>query len=163
MGYDNKSTKSQEYLINNYKAQSLLNIINITSNNKKRDYPSQVKALIGIALHILQDSFAHLSRIKVYENGITLLKQNGEDTITSTFFSNTFLHSTKSFEDKVDILEWRYNNAKDITKKLRKAYLASKKINGFKTIKYDNKKALYFWTRNSWYYIKYQEYRLKIV
>lgn len=67
------------------------------------------------------------------------------------------------FEDNTSVFSWRYDNAKDITKKIRKAYRASKKITGFKTIKYDNKKAVCFWTENSVYYIKYQKYRLKIV
>ena len=66
------------------------------------------------------------------------------------------------FEDNTSVFSWRYDNAKDITKKIRKAYRASKKITGFKLIKYENKKKSYFWNKKSWYYIEYQKYKLQI-
>lgn len=117
LGFTNKTTYKKT--TSNDKAKLLLKELN---NLKGRQYQSY--ALLGLMLHTVQDYFAHLTKIDVYKNNKSYLKN-----VTTTNFSNNYLHSTNVFEENKNAISWRYNNTKKVTYAICAWYQKRKKIN----------------------------------
>lgn len=138
----------------NEKAKNLLYELNKLSNRGLQSY-----ALLGLALHVVQDYFAHLTKIDVYKSN----KKYFSGTTTS--FSNNILKNTKKFEDNTSVIPWRYNNSKRVTYVIYDLYQKQKTIKRI-DVKYSNNKNdsyLYFaGGRSNFYTVKSKEYYLTI-
>ena len=114
--------------------------------NKKE----QSEALVGLALHILQDHFAHLTRLYVYKGIPGNTKYIGN--MAATTFSNSsnkYVKSEADFEDNVKQLSWRYNNTKKVTSAVYEYYKSKKKINKIEEKKIGGVKSYYFYAKKT--------------
>lgn len=120
----------------------------------------QSDALMGLALHVVQDYFAHTTKIDVYNyNGKKLYYSN----ITTTQYSNNILNNTKIFEDNKNVIPWRYTNSKRITYVLYDLYKKNKTIKNISQVYVGNSKKSYtFFKSRNFFKIMTKEYYLKV-
>lgn len=127
--------------------------------NKLSNRGLQSYALLGLALHVVQDYFAHLTKIDVYKSNKKIFSG------TTTSFSNNVLKNTNKFEDNIGVIPWRYNNSQKVTYVIYDLYQKQKTIKKIE-VKYATSKDssyLYFaGGRNNFYTVKAREYFLKI-
>ena len=171
ISYYNKDTESFEP--NGEKTEVLLNYLNgasfsksdkkrISEKRKKRglnynistkinNRQQQSEALLGLALHILQDYYAHLIKVpsfKKYKNG----KPNDVETIiphkpTMTYINNNLIAQGKTqlIEDNTSFLSWRSDNAYYLTSDvIYECYKHKEEIENIKLLKQVLRKTIFY-------------------
>lgn len=126
-------------------------------NNIKKP-KNQSKALLGLALHVLQDYYAHTVKLKVYlaYDGFRKTKDYlREKSITTTEFSHKYARSNNDFEDNTSEIPWRYKRANQVTKDIFSFYSKNKKIKNIQKKNVSKTKVNYFYSP-----VKYQQYAL---
>ena len=157
--------KTWNYNTKEVRAKRLLQYLNGKYNKqlKKDGFKTinnrldQANALLGLALHTLQDHFAHLTMIEVYYNGKCLY---GKPITTTGFSTSHYVKSIEAFEDNIHILSWRYNNTKKITNAIYSLYFRKKEIDYIFTRIYGKPQSMLFIWHRDLYTIIYKKYKL---
>ena len=167
-----KNKKGSEYLIPRYVAyydkklgvlttscdgsNTLLELLSNLPDRRVQSY-----ALLGLALHILQDYYAHLTYI-IVQRRIHRDYVQCFGSMNSTEFSNDFLNNTAVFEDNINIMPWRYSNAQSTTKTVVEYYQKGWSIGSIKEKQFGGYITFRFTYRFKYYDITYRKYYLKI-
>ena len=129
-GYRLTKDPKQPLTMDNNRAKDLPKRLNNLKSSKE-----QSEALLGLALHTLQDYFAHRTNVDVY------LRYDGDiyyrETMLTTEFSHYYAFSTKDFEDNKNQIPWRYKNSQRVTYVVYDFYKKNKTINNI-SVKYSN-------------------------
>lgn len=118
-----KTNSSGNQLNTHSTEHDFLNIINLKTTNVKVNYKNQSLVLLGLALHTIQDYFAHVIPIcaKAYN-------KKGKEIHYSICESMTaFNHelkgvSTIDIEDNTEFIKWRFKETKKITNSMYKFF-----------------------------------------
>ena len=161
-GYRLKNEKNKPLTIDNNMSKELKDMLNALDSPSK-----QSKALLGLALHTVQDYFAH-STLIYYSTDKQKLKKlikigDKSKQITTTDFSNNILGNTKIFEDKRTVFSWRFENTKKVTKRIYNLYYNNKKIKNIRAREYGEKNIIKSYTLlGKKYYFNTVKYRINI-
>ena len=104
------------------KAQDAL--LSKLNNMAKNGWEKQSQMIMGLALHTVQDYFAHCVEVDVVRTkinyttfGIVHVKENYIRIPMHKVDDSDMMNiSPSKFEDNIDIFKWRYETAKDLTK-----------------------------------------------
>ena len=129
LGYVNKDKNRSDpnnKEVKSLNAQNLIYDLNHLKNRKEQSY-----ALLGLALHVLQDHFAHLTRLYVYKCFSN--KKSFIANMATTTFQQKYVGTNKGdnmkFEDNINVISWRYTNTKRVTKDIYNRFALRKYIN----------------------------------
>ena len=167
LGYINRSNK-RTYAKTHPKALKLLDILNNTYGYTIKRVTYQSAVLYGLALHVLQDYFAHTTKI-LYGTDVRRISNGVGKWTSATSFSNNVIENIGAFEDNKDVLEWRYKNSQKITIGIKRSIDQRRTISSIyensdgyirKTVAYKLKNKIE--NKRIKYYFSYTEYKLVI-
>ncbi|MBQ7503751.1 MAG: hypothetical protein IJT79_00320, partial [Ruminococcus sp.] len=144
---------------------------------KIKNRSDQSKAFLGLALHTVQDYFAH--KTYVYYGTKTQVQKyikNGKIVNDHYLTTTDFNHlkrlgnlSTLRFEDDINKFKWRFKNTKKVTKRLYNLYYGkgykkvSQYIKNIEKVYYGSKKNIDIYTLNGKkYYFNAVKYKLVV-
>ena len=162
--YISNNKNSNTYNSKTQSAQnSFLKLINV------KNYNTQYQILLGLALHTLQDYFAHVVKATVYKTKNNFYKCKGYKYVAGFSWhmwevdNKLGLHNN-DFEDNTSVFTWRINTAEALTKSIYKNYWSkNKKITAlstrtksnysvYKITTYENNVLYYWWIISYTYY-----------
>lgn len=145
MGFVKKNKNGE---LTNTVSTSCQRAINLISSlNKLKNRRQQSQALLGLALHILQDYYAHLIKVeKCMSNGKVIVGIKNISSLNRVLLPSTAeLKQNDEIEDNTNFLSWRYSTAKWATKNfVYDCYTNNRKVNKL-SVSYKVKRKMTFY------------------
>lgn len=115
---------------------------------------TQYKTLLGLALHTLQDYFAHVVHVNAISTTDKFYGKAGKKTYASYMIwkmDDTMGIPNDQFEDNINVFRWRYDTAYALTKRIYNCWSKNKKI---KSITASTRNEVYTYKTTSYWYNK---------